>query len=210
VSQSGNARQRQAVETRLHLLAAACEVFKERGYQATSVGAITTRANTAHGTFYLYFKNKEDAFCEVMDAVYDELMAASGSRVQTLEPKASSREVLEQIIRGFFDAYVPHHGMWRAVVEGAFASERVHAMWLDRRRVMIDQVRILLQEGQARGTVRPLDLVRSANALASMVEWFAFTQIELPEQPMTDDDLDAVVTVLADLWHHAVSGRVPD
>ena len=66
-------RQQQAAATQEQLLDAARDVFAERGYQATTVGAITTRANTAHGTFYLYFRNKQDAFAAVMTSVTDEL-----------------------------------------------------------------------------------------------------------------------------------------
>ena len=67
-------RQQQAAATRRQLLDAAGAVFEERGYKATTVGAITDRANTAHGTFYLYFRNKEDAFCQVIESVIvDEL-----------------------------------------------------------------------------------------------------------------------------------------
>ena len=55
------------------LLEAAREVFAERGYQATSVAAITDAASTAHGTFYLYFRNKEDVFAQLMATAMDEL-----------------------------------------------------------------------------------------------------------------------------------------
>jgi AcrR family transcriptional regulator len=48
---SVNKRQLQAAATQEQLLAAARDVFEEKGYQATTVGAITDRAATAHGTF---------------------------------------------------------------------------------------------------------------------------------------------------------------
>ena len=57
---AGVKRQERAAATQSQLLEAAREVFCERGYQATSVAAITDAASTAHGTFYLYFRNKED------------------------------------------------------------------------------------------------------------------------------------------------------
>ena len=48
-------RQAQAAATQEQLLRAARGVFAARGYKDTTVGAITKAANTAHGTFYLYF-----------------------------------------------------------------------------------------------------------------------------------------------------------
>src|SRR5512139_4131993 len=42
------------------LLDAGLEVFSARGYHATRVDVIVRVAKTSHGTFYLYFANKED------------------------------------------------------------------------------------------------------------------------------------------------------
>ena len=53
------ARGRQTMRT---LLDAGAEVFAERGYHAARVDDIVTRAETSHGTFYLYFSNKEELF----------------------------------------------------------------------------------------------------------------------------------------------------
>ena len=69
----GVKRQERAAATQAQLLEAAREVFAERGYQATLVAAITDAASTAHGTFYLYFRNKEDVFAQLMATAMDEL-----------------------------------------------------------------------------------------------------------------------------------------
>jgi AcrR family transcriptional regulator len=42
------------------LLDAALEAIDERGYHGTRVKDVVDIANTSHGTFYLYFSNKED------------------------------------------------------------------------------------------------------------------------------------------------------
>ncbi len=42
------------------LLDAGMRVFAERGYHAARVDDIVRAARTSHGTFYLYFANKED------------------------------------------------------------------------------------------------------------------------------------------------------
>src|ERR1700736_6685639 len=44
------------------LHAAGVEVFQRLGYQAARVDDIVKAAKTSHGTFYLYFSNKEDLF----------------------------------------------------------------------------------------------------------------------------------------------------
>lgn len=47
----------------------AAEIFANRGYHQTSVKDITDAAKISVGTFYLYFKNKEDLF----EKLYDEM-----------------------------------------------------------------------------------------------------------------------------------------
>ncbi len=55
----GSSRRAQMREALLH---SAKTVFAERGYHDTSIAEITTRADMGVGTFYLYFKDKEEIF----------------------------------------------------------------------------------------------------------------------------------------------------
>lgn len=191
----------------MQLLTAACEVFEERGYQSTSVGAITDRAETAHGTFYLYFKNKEDAFCQVMESVILDELAPGAALPDDVPP----REGLELVIRGFLAAYGPHTGLWRALLEGMLQSPRIQELWLDLRRTFIHRIAGVLEDECKRGHTRPMDPLMSAHALASMTEWFAFAHFELNEPPgaeALDPSSDHAVEVLVDLWFHAIYGQV--
>jgi AcrR family transcriptional regulator len=204
-------RQQQAAATRQQLLTAAGEVFEERGYQATSVGAITARADTAHGTFYLYFKNKEDAFCQVMENVILEELAVTSEASEGRE--LSHRQGIEVVIQAFMSFYGPRIGLWRAVVEGMLQSARIRELWLDLRRRFIHNIAASLEEQCAAGIIRPLDPLMSAHALGSMTEWFAFAFFELHEPPGADGEFgqtyEHAVEVLVDLWEHAVYGEVP-
>jgi AcrR family transcriptional regulator len=48
------------------LLAAALDVFVDHGFAATKLDDVAKRAGVSKGTLYLYFKNKEDLFKEVV------------------------------------------------------------------------------------------------------------------------------------------------
>ncbi len=69
----GQARRR--LESRRKLLAAARELFIERGYEATRPQDIAKSAGVANGTFYLHFKSKEDAFLAFADDAQSQLIA---------------------------------------------------------------------------------------------------------------------------------------
>ena len=52
---------------RQELVLAACELFKEKGFEQVSVSDIVQKVGVAQGTFYYYFKSKFD----MLDAVVD-------------------------------------------------------------------------------------------------------------------------------------------
>jgi AcrR family transcriptional regulator len=199
-------RQRQAAATADQLLAAARQVFETRGYQATTVGAITTAANTAHGTFYLYFKNKEDALGRVMADVMEEFQAAA---MAPATAGTDARATLLAATEGFLNVYRAHLGLWRCLLEGMHQSEAIAAMWLDLRRPFVERIARNLERAVASGAVRPMNTKVAAHALTAMTEWFAFAHLELGE-PSTDEvSADEVLSTLTDLWFHAIYARTP-
>ena len=197
-------RKEQAAATQELLLAAAHRVFDERGYQATTVGAITSEANTAHGTFYLYFRNKEDAFAKVVESVVLEMYDHTWSVPVT----GSSREVIERTIAGFLEVFVRHAGIWRCLLEGTFTTPAIEAAWRELRVGFVSRIARTLEQLQEAGRVRAIDTGRTANALGSMVEWTATTQFVLRMSPV-ETTLEETVATLADLWYHALFADVP-
>jgi len=203
-----SARQEQAASTQRQLLAAAVAVFEEKGYQGTTVGAITDRANTAHGTFYLYFRNKEDAFCQVIEGVVlgEFAVEALGS------PAKDPRATIEASLRNFVAVYHRHEGLWRALMEGMLASPRVQQLWLELRRDLVLQLSAAFEAQQATGALRPFAPTLAAHALAAMTEWSAFTYFLLDEPAGAGGrgEPEELVATLSDLWYRSVYGRVPE
>ena len=194
-------RQAQAAATQELLLVAAHEVFAERGYQATTVGLITAQANTAHGTFYLYFRNKEDVFAKVVESVVLEMYDHTWS-VEHLH--GSQREVLERTLRGYLEVFVRHAGIWRCLLEGAFTTPSIEAAWRELRAGFISRTARSLAELRGAGLIRDIDVDVTANALGGMVEWAATTQFVLRMPPVAETTFDETVTTLTDLWYHAL------
>jgi AcrR family transcriptional regulator len=214
VTDARTTRQQRAAATAEQLLVAAREVFEERGYVATTVGAITEAANTAHGTFYLYFRNKEDAFAKVMAQVADDLY-----RQATVSWAGNRYEGLEASIRGYLSVYSAHRGLWRCLLEGMHQSPAIEEMWLRLRRPFIERIQRNLERAREAGTMRPVDERITAHALGSMVEWSAFCHVELGEPrggergdrpgsaPGSPTGIDELAHTLTDLWFHAVYSR---
>jgi len=88
-----NEKRAQGDATRLALVVAARDLFGERGYAATSIDEVASRAGVTKGAFYHHFGGKADLFQEVYEQV--------------------KREVSDQVVSVFNE---PDH--WKAVIGG--------------------------------------------------------------------------------------------
>lgn len=82
------------------LAEAACELFLEQGYEATSVADITRRAGVSRSSFFNYFSSKSDVLWSGLDA---RIAAASGefAAVEGSADRASVHSVLRGVVQGF-------------------------------------------------------------------------------------------------------------
>ncbi|NPB06507.1 MAG: TetR/AcrR family transcriptional regulator [Aquificae bacterium] len=88
-----------SVGTRERILKAAKEEFSRRGYYRTQISHIVERAGVARGTFYLYFKGKEELFKELLLKTVSELRELIKPVELSRDPKEQVRENLERILR---------------------------------------------------------------------------------------------------------------
>jgi AcrR family transcriptional regulator len=85
------------------LIAAALELFVEKGYAGTRLEDVAARAGVSKGTLYLYFENKDDLF----KAVVRESIVARLSETadEALRYAGPSDELLRRLIRGWWTDY---------------------------------------------------------------------------------------------------------
>ena len=97
----------QGRETVRKLLEAGIVEFEERGFQGVRVDDVVSRAGISHGTFYMYFSNKEDLFKALMrDALHDMEIVAGDFPVVTSDE--TGLKVLRRWVHKFFKAYAAH------------------------------------------------------------------------------------------------------
>src|SRR5476651_1611623 len=65
-NEAGGARVKSGVARREAILTAALEEFSARGFEATRLDDVARRASIAKGTIYLYFRDKESLFQELI------------------------------------------------------------------------------------------------------------------------------------------------
>jgi len=99
--------------------------FDERGFQAVRVDDVVRRAKTSHGTFYLYFANKDDLFRTLLqDALYDMQIITDEFPIVTSNP--AGRAALRQWIHKFTDTYAAHATVIRILSQADIVGEEVY------------------------------------------------------------------------------------
>lgn len=94
---SGNLRRRRKAARPSEIAAAALAVFIEKGFAATRMQDVATRAGIAKGTLYLYFPTKEELFFAVVREALLPRLAATEAWVAAQD--GSALEVLRGLLR---------------------------------------------------------------------------------------------------------------
>lgn len=94
-------REERAEATRAQLLAAARELFAERGYSGVGTEDIVRAAGLTRGALYHHFADKRELFAAVHERVEEELVASIAARMTELTDPV---EALVTGIRGVLDA----------------------------------------------------------------------------------------------------------
>lgn len=89
------ARERSHTSRHRDLLDAATRVFAERGYDNTTVAAITAEAGVSRATMYVYFASKEEIFLALAERVRDDFLAAQEPGIEDDDPRIMLRATIE-------------------------------------------------------------------------------------------------------------------
>ena len=115
----------QGQQTVRRLLEAGLAEFDERGLQAARVDDVVRRAKISHGTFYLYFANKDDLFRALLrDALVD--MEAITDEFPVVTSNAAGRAALRSWVARFCDTYAAHAAVIRILSTAEVVGEEVY------------------------------------------------------------------------------------
>lgn len=117
----------QGQKTMARLLDAGRWVFDKRGFHAARVDDVVKRAKTSHGTFYLYFPNKEALFTTLAHQALEE-MGGLADVVPEVTPDLAGRAALRSWLGLFFDTYATHGSIIRAWTEGELVDNELGAL----------------------------------------------------------------------------------
>jgi AcrR family transcriptional regulator len=184
--------------TQRRLLDAAAEVFATKGYHATRVDDIVKLAATSHGTFYLYFANKEDVLRALAGEVGDSMQALAES-LGPLRDGEAGRAALQDWIERFADLYEAHGPVIRTWTQAEMGGSEFGKLGTD---VLTQFTRVLVRR-VAEVAPADVDPVVGSLAIVAMLERLNF-YVLTRQVPMHRDEM---VATLATVTHASLFGR---
>jgi AcrR family transcriptional regulator len=129
------------------LLDAAGEEFGTRGYHETAISHITQRAGVGLGTFYVYFKSKE----EVFRALVADMGVHTRHALADAVKDAPNRLEAERLgIRAYLEFVRTHKTLYRVVMEAQFVAPEAYSAYY---RVFAEAYRTQLAQAAKRGEI---------------------------------------------------------
>jgi AcrR family transcriptional regulator len=155
--------------TRRRLLDAGAEAFATKGYHATRVDDIVKLAETSHGTFYLYFANKEELLRALAGEV-GESMNTLAESLAPLRPGADGRAALRTWIEQFADLYEQNGAVIRTWTQAEMGGTEFGKLGTD----VLAQFTRVLAGRVAEVAPADLDPMVTSLALVAMLERLNF------------------------------------
>jgi AcrR family transcriptional regulator len=174
------------------LLDAGLRVFAERGYHAARVDDIVRAAETSHGTFYLYFTNKEDLLRALaVDCAHD--LTEMAGTIGPIEPDATGRAELARFLERFLGTYRRYGPVIRAWMEDQVGDREVDRLGVKAFTAIGDRLGHRMRESGVE--IASSDQAAVA-ALMAMLERFSYG---VASGRIVDDDtvvLDTLTTIV--------------
>lgn len=179
------------------LLDAAGEEFGQRGFHETAISHITQAAGVGLGTFYVYFKSKE----EVFRALVADMGARTRHALSESVKDAPNRLEAERLgIRAYLEFVRTHKSLYRVVMEAQFVAPEAYRAYY---RVFSDAYGQQLSQAAKRGEISEGDTDVRVWALMG-----ASTFLGLKFGVWEDDaDVNAVSEAAADLMINGLAPR---
>jgi AcrR family transcriptional regulator len=138
-------------QSRQRILDAAERVFGQKGYFPASITDITREAGVAQGTFYVYFKSKQDVFVEVLETFARTIRATTRA---ALDGASNRVEEEERGFAAFFSIVDRHPQLYRIVRQAEFIDPGAFRRYYS---TIVRSYAARLRAAMDRGEVRAMD-----------------------------------------------------
>jgi AcrR family transcriptional regulator len=161
--------------TRENLMEAAHAVFVEKGYHGAKVVDIIKRAGCGHGTFYDYFKSKDDVLMAILSEMIRELDRLSESSRVLMERIAfDDYDAVRIILRGISDIFERHGDLNNVYIEAAIESKVFSDIYEDYHQRFSNILEHKIQEMKEAGKCQGIDARIASQILVTLIGFTSY------------------------------------
>ncbi|MDQ0340537.1 AcrR family transcriptional regulator [Caldalkalibacillus uzonensis] len=145
-------RQLKALQTKKDLFESAITLFRQKGYDEVSIDDIAERAGTAKGTFYTYFKSKDQVIIEQFNKIDEQYLQV----FKSFNNQQSATEKLMRFVKEqhLYCSHVIGIDLLKIVYYSQIRNKGEAVEVIDENRWLYRLVRNIIEEGQASGEFR--------------------------------------------------------
>lgn len=197
---------RSAKKTRLRLLAALARLLETSDFNAIKVLDITKEAGLAKGTFFIYFKTKEDVVAE-LSKEYLEFERATLPQIQESEDPYDG---VRQIIEWYEKNFALNHGVLGCLIRLSNSDAEYRQLWRVRNARLLDAWAPLALDRLGMDHSQ-LDLLRNViHAVGAIMDQAMFERYGLASTGEEAElDLEQIIEMHAFLIYRAIYGENP-
>jgi AcrR family transcriptional regulator len=192
-------REREKLRQRQDMLAAALQLFSEKGYHNVSMHEIAQNSEFAIGTLYKFFKNKEDLYKALMLEQADKSVEALTKAIEEPDDEVEKLRNYVRAKRQFFHENVSMVRLYFAETRGASfnITAGLDREIRDRYGHLVETLASIFKSGIDRKRfVKIADPYHLAVAMESLTNGFLFLWLEAPERHPYPEDPDAILNIL--------------
>jgi TetR/AcrR family transcriptional regulator, fatty acid metabolism regulator protein len=162
---------------RAKLLKVAIRLFGRKGFHATTVPMIVAAAGSSTGSFYFYFRNKEDIFAAALQSIGERISAALNEAIAAAGPKVLLQ--MRAAVRALVQFLADHPDEARIlIIESSGLGKRLETI---RRQIIASHTRsVELALTAILGELAPMDTRVAASCWVGSVLEAVFHWLEQP------------------------------
>ncbi|WP_173916426.1 TetR/AcrR family transcriptional regulator [Halobacillus sp. Marseille-Q1614] len=146
-----SSRQKKALHTRKSLAESAVKLFKEKGYENVNVEDITQLARTSKGSFYTYFKSKDEVILDHYMQIDD---AYEKALTEQPDGRSNEEQLLTVLQAGLLFSENLGHEFLSIVLSNQLTANNEESLIIGKERKLYPITTNIIEQGKTSGEFR--------------------------------------------------------
>lgn len=193
--------------SRLKLMAAGARLLEATGYQELKIEDVCLEAGLAKGTFYIYFKSKDEFLVGLATDYF-----AFETNTLPRPARDLTRFGLTRLWIGWYErTFAANAGILRCVVQMGTTSIEMRQLWLERNGRLVDAIMTETMRGVDLDAKARAELFWSLRTIGGMLDQSLFDRYGLQTPSGLEDpgDVDLLIEMHSVLAYRALYGSEP-